>query len=347
MDIPAIASQLRTHIRPRAEAIDRDPQALAESLAWLGEQGWLALRAPQIGGLTLSGVDYWRFQLEVAASSGALAFLQTQHQSAVALLAAHPEAVRAAHLADTARGDCALGVSFAHLRRPDGGLQAIADGSTYRLQGMVPWLTGYGFFRAALVAARLPDRSVLLAWVPLTPGSGLGMSEPLELLSMGVTGTVRLNFDHWRLPAEDVVAHLSADWLEQRDRRSILAPTAFNLGCACAALDWLETQAAPAAETAQALWVRWHRLHQRIGSVLAGEARTWEEQLALRVAAIALMQQASQAALAAASGAANTVGHPAQRYYREALAFSVLGQTAVVRQACLRSIASQCHESVA
>ncbi len=348
VDLSAIALQLRTQICPRAEAIDCDPRALAEAFAWLGRQGWLGLRAPQGDRPGLSGGDYWQFQLEVAACSGALAFLQTQHQSAVALLAAHPRAPRAVHLAAAARGELPLGVGFAHLRRPGAGLQAIAAGEGYRLQGTVPWLTGYGFFAAALVAARLPDRTVLLAWVPLRPQPGLTVSPPLDLLSMAVTGTVRLDFDCWSLAREDVVAYLPADWLEQRDRRGVLAPTAFNLGCARAALDWLARQPDPAIEeTAQALQTRWQALHQCIGSVLAGEVRTGEEQLALRVAAIALMQQTARATLAAAAGAANTFGHPAGRFQREALAFSVLGQTPAVRTALLQAIARDCHESVA
>ncbi len=81
----------REIVAPQAAAIEREPEALREALQGMGDRALLAIRVPQgWGGSQLSELDFLRFQIMVARYSGALAFLQTQHQSAGSLLEASP-----------------------------------------------------------------------------------------------------------------------------------------------------------------------------------------------------------------------------------------------------------------
>ena len=77
----------RDEVQPNAYAIDHEPKAMLIAFSGLKERGLLALKRPaEFGGPAVSESDFRRFQEEIARYSGALAFLQTQHQSAVSLI---------------------------------------------------------------------------------------------------------------------------------------------------------------------------------------------------------------------------------------------------------------------
>ncbi len=87
-EIEQIESFLQDQIVPLANKIDRQPEVLKLALQKMGDRSWLALKvAPELGGTGLSEPNYHRLQITMARASGALTFLQTQHQSAVAKLA--------------------------------------------------------------------------------------------------------------------------------------------------------------------------------------------------------------------------------------------------------------------
>ena len=64
----------------------------------------------------------------------------------------------------------------------------------------------------------------------------------------------------------------------------------------------------------------------------------------LRAEAIDLAARCTHAAVIVSKGAANLLDHPAQRVYREALAFSVFGQTNAVMDASLSRLAQFAHK---
>jgi len=64
-----------------------------------------------------------------------------------------------------------------------------------------------------------------------------------------------------------------------------------------------------------------------------------EDGLALRARAVALAGRCAHAGLVASAGAGNTAGHPAQRIYREALAFTVLGLDPQLQAAAVHRLA--------
>ncbi len=73
---------LLKEVVPKANEIDSNPNALLHALRGLGKLDLLALQVPRRwGGKEVSQQTLLRFQELVARYSGALAFLQTQHQN--------------------------------------------------------------------------------------------------------------------------------------------------------------------------------------------------------------------------------------------------------------------------
>src|SRR5438105_2388356 len=136
-------------VRPRAGALDRDVGALRKALDEMGRRGLLGLRVPgEYGGLEFSPLDFRRFQEASARASGALAFLESQHQSACSLVArSSNDALRRRLLPALSRGAQSSAIAFSHLRRP-GAPPVTATPATggYRLDGRLPWVTGWGLF---------------------------------------------------------------------------------------------------------------------------------------------------------------------------------------------------------
>jgi alkylation response protein AidB-like acyl-CoA dehydrogenase len=80
-------SYLRDSVAPLASAMDSDSEILRDALKGMGDRSLLALRVPKSwGGAGVSEETYRRFQQLVPRYSGALAFLQTQHQGAAEIL---------------------------------------------------------------------------------------------------------------------------------------------------------------------------------------------------------------------------------------------------------------------
>ncbi len=345
---------LRAEIAPQATIIDRDPEALRAALHQLGDRNWLALRVGQAwGGMGVDDLTLRRFQELVARYSGALAFLQAQHQSAGSLLAqSENNALKQLYLPLMGRGKALVGVSFAHLRREPPPLRAVAVADGYQLDGQVPWVTGWGYFQAFIVAAILPDGQAVYGMVPFQTtvqagGGTIVCSEPMSLAAMTATHTVTTTFDQWVVPSDQIILVQSKRDRDHRDRRNVLHHSSFALGCARAGLDILCTaydqKQHPFMRSAIAALDRELTACRDAIWSASSDEQAFDANLQLRAWAIDLAVRCAHAAVVASSGAANSLDHPAQRVYREALMFTVSGQTTAVMAATLARLT---HASV-
>ncbi|MDY6785392.1 MAG: acyl-CoA dehydrogenase family protein [Cyanobacteriota bacterium] len=340
---------LQEFVAPHAAAIDEQPEALKVALQGLGDRALLALRAP---GSSLSRENFYRFQELVARYSGALAFLQTQHQSAGSLLAnSTNNALKQELLPHLASGNILIGVGFSQLRRPGKPLmKAIPVEGGYQLQGTVPWITGYNFFDQFIVGATLPTDEVLYGLMPLqdtdrSMGGRLHFGEPLQLLAMGSTQTVSLQVEDWFLARDRVVALQGRDRLSEKDRENVLHHSFFALGCARAAIAILQDidrqkSLSFLSQASQHLERELEDCRHLIYQALSNRD-DFERRLHLRARAIELTGRCARAAVVASSGAANLKSHPAERVYRESLMFAVSGQTQAVMEATLQQLADR------
>lgn len=347
-----IETLLQQKVAPYAAEIDIDSAALGAALSELGASSLLALRVPHsLGGAGFSEKIFRCFQEKVARYSGALAFLQAQHQSAGSLLTrSDNESLKQRYLPYMGSGKALVGISFAHLRRQQPPLKAIAVSGGYQLNGQAPWVTGAGFFQTFIVAAVLPDDRVVYGMVPFqnsqqSSGGEITCSQPMALAAMHSTGTVTVQFQNWWLADAEVVRIDQLKAISKSDRLNVLQHSFFALGCTRAGLDILED----AYQQKGLVFIQktFETLEKDLAecreSIFSASARDnyFAEKLHLRAWAIELAVRCAHAAIVASGGAANSIHHPAQRVYREALVYSVSGQTTAVMEATLTRLAAR------
>ncbi|WP_414622475.1 cyclase family protein [Calothrix sp. CCY 0018] len=342
-------SYLSETVAPKAAEIDKTPDALFEALQGLGNLDLLALRVPEKwGGKGFGEVDYGNFQELVARYSGALAFLQTQHQSAAGMLVAGDNStLQQEYLPLMGSGKVLLGIGFSHLRR--GGEPIITAESKpggYLINGVVPWITGFGFFQEFIVAAALPDGSAVFGIAPFQntqqAGGEITFNPPAELAAMNSTNTVSAILNSWFLPEELVVSIKPPGWIQQSDRKNLLRATFLAFGCAEAGLDVIKS----AFEKKSLFFINdaFNSLQAELTSCRSAIASSRQQEveftqkLELRAWAIDLTTRIAHAAVTVSSGAANYTHHAAQRVYREALVFTVTGQSSAIMEATLKRL---------
>ena len=346
-----IKSFLRLQIAPQANQLDRHPEALKAALTQMGDRSWLGLKAPvKLGGTGLSEPEYRQLQIAMARTSGALTFLQTQHQSAVAKLAqSGNQVLQQEFFPQVVRGDRLIGVGFSHLRRSGTPvMQAQEQRMGYLLSGKVPWVTGYDIFTHFILGATLDDGRELYTVLPLhnciqPEGGEINVDRPMDLLAVTATNTVSVNLDRWFLESDRVVSINPAGAIHASSRRNILNHGFFALGCALAGLDIVQAiadkkQLEFLKESQRALQEEVKDLTSQAIASIAEPNTTYQHQLKLRTQAIDLAQRCSQAGVIASSGAANYFNSSAGRVYREALLFTVSGQTTDVMAASIRNL---------
>ncbi|MEQ9551278.1 MAG: acyl-CoA dehydrogenase family protein [Coleofasciculus sp. G3-WIS-01] len=378
---------LRQIVAPRASEIDQDTQALRTALQGLGSRNLLALKVPQRwGGAEVTPVTFSHFQQHVCRYSGALAFLQTQHQSAGGFLAkSDNEALKQHYLPPMGRGEALVGVGFSQLRRTGNPLvKATPVDGGYQITGNVPWVTGFSLFEDFVIGATLPDGRELYGIVPFTSteqavGGAIAFSEPMVLAAMNSTNTVSASLADWFLPHESVLFIRKAGAIHETDRKNVLNHGFFALGCAQAGLDIIA--AVYQRKQLEFIQAAFDHLHAEvldceavmIAALSANSADTEDQgsegdgggfrnirvttndnsktrpyrpqhsthhpqSLQLRAWAINLAGRCTNAAVTVSSGAANLQSHAAQRVYREAVVFTVSGQTTAVMEATLAQL---------
>jgi len=378
---------LREIVAPRASEIDQDTEALRTALQGLGDRNLLALKVPQCwGGTEVNPVTFSHFQQQVSRYSGALAFLQTQHQSAGGFLAkSDNEALKQRYLPRMGRGEALVGVGFSQLRRTGNPLvKATPIDGGYQISGNVPWITGFGLFGDFVIGATLPDGRELYGIVPFTSaeqgvGRAIAFSEPMALAAMNSTNTVSASLTDWFLPEESVLFLRKAGAIHETDRKNVLNHGFFALGCAKAGLDivaavYQRKQLGFIQNTFNALTAEVCDCEATMMAALSANSADTEDQengvnggkfsnvrvttndnsetrpyhsqhsthhpqsLQLRAWAINLAGRCTHAAVTVSSGAANIQSHAAQRVYREAVVFTVSGQTTAVMEATLAQL---------
>lgn len=347
MILDTAKSYLQTQVAPLANEIDSNPKALLTALRGLGDLGLLGLRVPKAWGGSEDEQTFSNFQELVARYSGALAFLQTQHQSATSMLVQSTNAaLQQEYLPRIATGEILLGVGFSQIRRQGDPLTlAVPVAGGYQIDGVVPWVTGWGLFQEFIVAATLADGRAVFGIVPFeAQAPSLTFSAPVQLAAMTSTNTVSTTLSKYILPEARVVFIKPAGWIHANDQNNVLRATPLVMGCAIAGLDILQaaTKLPFIDEAFAALNVE---LQQCRSAIAQATHLDFPQKLQLRAWAIDLAVRCAFAGVTVSGGSANYIHHPAQRVYREALVFSVSGQTPAIMAATLKQLTRNSHTS--
>ncbi len=346
-------SYLFEFVAPQANEIDSNPETLFNALRGLGDLNLLALKVKrQWGGQEVSAQTFGKFQELIARYSGALAFVQTQHQSAGGMLVASGNSrLQQEYLPRMGKGEVLLGVGFSQIRREGEPLtKAVEVPGGYQLDGVVPWITGYGLFQEFIIAATLADGRAVFGIVPFEEtyqesGGVIAFSVPAKLAAMTSTNTVSATLTGYFLSQERVLFIRPAGWIHQSDRNNVVRATFLATGCGLAGLDVIAQ--ASQKKSLPFIHKAWKSLQQELNNCRAAIREVQEypgvefsQKLQLRAWAIDLAMRIAQAAITVSSGAANYSHHNAQRVYREALVFAVTGQTGDVMEATLERLVS-------
>jgi alkylation response protein AidB-like acyl-CoA dehydrogenase len=339
---------LVNYVAPRANLIDGDVEELRVALQGLCDRKLMALRRPvEFGGPELNETSFRMFQEAVARRSGSLAFLQTQHQSAVSMVAKWGSQELKQDYLPRMADEHLVGIGFSQLRRPGEPIMRAreVDGG-YRLDGLVPWVTGHLFYQEFLIGAALPNGESVFGIVPFIDleqdGGAITFEGPMRLAAMESPQTMEAILTNWLLPTERVAFVKPAGWLANNDMINVTLQAWFALGCARAGLDIVDQayvhRGAPFIQKA------WFALDEELGRC-RGKIMENEEDLGSRLRArawaIDLAARCTHAGVIASSGAANSIHHAAQRVYREALVYSVSAQTQDIMEASLNRLVSR------
>lgn len=343
-----------TNLSSSPNLLDRDSQALGEAINFLGQHQLLGLKlGREFGGAGFSKLEYAYWQISVARFSGALAFLQTQHQSAGSLLqASNNHLLQQEYLSAMATGKKLVGVGFSQLRYQRKPLVTAERGANgYSISGVVPWVSGNKFFANFIVGATLADGQELYALIPLTSlrqshGGSIAIGEAMDLISMASTNTVSVSLDRWKVSDDRVVQLKPPGSIHLSSRDKVLNPSWFALGVAHSAIDILEKiyqqkKLDFILQTIDSLKFKLDIIKQKMLAAIANNTKNYQEKLQLRSQAINLAFRCAQAAVISSSGAANKFSNDAGRVYREVIMFNATAQTQDVMEASLNQLCSE------
>lgn len=350
-----------TVLGPNAQASDLAAGPNHENFRALAESGLLGMSLPrEYGGLDASGAIQREVTQILASYCGVTTFIQAQHHGPSRMILNGPnEALKASLLPDLASGKKMCAVSFAHLRRPGPPvLHATPTEGGYRLDGINPWVTGWGLMTQVVMGATLPDGRFVYLWVPgnradfpeifadVAPKDDnwghLHASGPLSLCAMNASATVELTCENLFVPQSHWLSESDRETMQRNDRNGVLGATTMPMGCTRGSIRLLNTTAErrhlPAiAHAASVLDCELQKVNRETTewNALTTEANFFAHAIHLRAQTIDLAVRAAMAAVAANSGAANNLSHPAQRLYREAMFYVIQAQTADVMDATL------------
>ncbi|WP_437677101.1 acyl-CoA dehydrogenase family protein [Sorangium sp. So ce131] len=343
-------------LAPASNATDQAEVIPRENLLALAGAGLLGLATPtRYGGHGAPGRVTRAYMEVLAGACGATTFVQMQHTTGACSLIARGEneALKERVLPRFASGERFCTVGFSHVRRPGPPMvRAELDGDEVRLDGTVPWLTGYGFADDAVLAGTLPDGRVIFVLSSLREAEAIRASPPLRLCAMNASATVSLELRGLRIGPEQVIATMTREQQIARDAAGVLAPSALSLGVAGAAVALIEEAAGRRGSAALAGAAR--GLEGEIDDARA-EVDVWADQpeaagygehaVRARAWCVELGVRAAHAAVAAVGGSANLLEHTAQRLFREAMLYSLTAQTRDLQAATVQRLVGRGAEA--
>lgn len=369
--LEAVRRVAETVLGPNAQDTDRGTGPNLENFRALAEAGVFGMALPRAyGGRDVAGSVQREITETLASYCGVTTFTQAQHHGPSRMIANSPNEELKRHLLpDLAAGRRFCAVSFAHLRRPGPPvLSAEPVSGGYRLTGTAPWVTGWGLMNQVVFGATLPDGRFLYVWSPgrhedfpelfadATPSDGdwgtLTASAPLPLCAMNASATCELTLNGWFIPQAHLLNESGRETMRRNDRNGVLGATVMPLGCGKASVRLLcetaEKRGLPAVHRAAASFqAEWNALRQSLRDYdgRTGEPDFFENAVRLRAWCIEFGVRAAHAAVAACSGSANNLHHPAQRLYREAMFYTIQAQTQEVMDTTLSRLERTTPES--
>jgi alkylation response protein AidB-like acyl-CoA dehydrogenase len=302
---------------PAALAVDAQVRIPPSHLDLLAAGGWYGLVGPpELSPLPPHTYAESAHAVELLAG-GCLstAFVWLQHHSAVTAVANSPfDAVREHWLPRLCSGERRAGLAVGAAVRPGPpSLRAVATADGYVFDGDADWVTGWGLVDVLHVAARDENDTLVWALLDARPDERLQV-EPLDLVAVMASRTVRLRLDRYPVPAARVTGTLPYAQWPARDAASLRFNGSLALGVAGRSLRLAGEPTAAVDAVRAAL--------DRASTAEMPHQRAQSAYLALRSAALATVAGGSRSVL---------IDQHAQRLLREATFLLVFGSRPAIK----------------
>ncbi len=301
---------------PAAMTVDASHRLPPAHLDLLAAQGFYGLAGPRDqGGLDVDFPTMCRVVEVLAGGCLSTTFVWLQHHGAVRAAAATEGRLRGEWLKPLCLGQRRAGLALGGTRPGPPLLRARPVANGYVLDGVSPWVTGWGLIDTLYTAAR--DEHGNIVWGLLDAQPGLTLSaEPVQMVAVMASQTVQVRFTGHFLPAERVMGVLP--WKEWRSRDAdglrVNGSLALGIAARCGQL------AGPSP------------LDDELASCRAAlDAGTSETMPAARAAASELAMRAAAALVVAQGSTAIRLDQHAQRLAREALFLLVFGSRPAIK----------------
>ncbi|QVQ51265.1 acyl-CoA/acyl-ACP dehydrogenase [Spiractinospora alimapuensis] len=325
----AVAEQVLFPAALEVDTAERVPEGHFQRIAEIGFYGFAA---PD-GLNTLDLPDFASVCRAVETLAGGClttTFVWLQHHGAVTAAAnTQNHALRDTYLESLLTGERRAGVAVTAAVRP--GLPQLraepASGGWY-LDGVAPWVTGWGMIDTLYVAARDANDALVMALVDAEESECLQAGPPARLVATNAGRTVTLRFSRYFLPRERVASITPRETYLRGDAETVRFNGNLALGVAGRAITLM-------GEDGQALSAQLSRTRDRLLSTTPEHvptARAATSELAMRTAAALTTYVGGRSLL--------TDAH-AQRLVREATFLLAFGTRPTIRSALLRTLSTR------
>jgi hypothetical protein len=312
---------------PAAMTVESSRQIPPAHLDLLAAEGFYGLAGPRgYGGLDLDFAAGCRVIEILAGACLSTTFVWMQHHGAV-LAAAGATGVDSTGVDSTAgrireewlepfcTGRRRAGVALAGTLPGPPLLRARPVAGGYLFDGISPWVTGWGHIDTLYTAARDEQDNIVWALLDAQPGVTLSV-EPLQMVAVMASSTVRASFSGHFVPAERVTRILPLSEWRNRDAGGLRGNGSLALGIAARCCELIGP--GPLDE-------------ELVSCRAALDGGTPETMPAARAAASELAMRATAALVVHQGSRAILVDQDAQRLAREALFLLVFGSRPTIK----------------
>src|SRR5688572_15691990 len=198
---------LSSHVAALNNVLDQDESLLKNTYQQLIQLGGLRFLVPkEQGGLGGEREDWVEYNILMAQYSGALLFLQAQHQLAVSQLKKllpQKKVIDLLHL--IAKDNVGLGVSLAANKKS---IEVVKVKNGFQVSGKLLWVTGFNYFQSVLFSFDIEDHVYysILPFHSVLKNNTLSISPKIETVVFNSVNTVSIILKNYPISNNEILA---------------------------------------------------------------------------------------------------------------------------------------------
>lgn len=317
-----LKAYLKTELSDFTEELDHDFDRLKWAFDLLRDKGCLSyFLSPELGGQGMQRDEFIAFYKTIAAYSGVLSFLMSQHQVSMIYmqkLAEHEsirEILNAVVKEKKALAYCSVVQKTS--------VELELDNGEYYISGFLPWVTGYGIYDEIMLLFMYKGyiRSCIIPFKDLQSEDGeIKCGNIHDLVVFSSSNTVSIELKRLRIPCDNLYTIPM-----ENGAKSLLKehPTIYSFAAVSEVLlDLVKENSVFEREGVQKVY---HKLRQELNDYSDELSSLPEHPRQFRARGYRIASDCSQFARLSLGGRTLKMNHPVQRISREIWSFSLAG----------------------